>query len=570
MSKIPNSATLTQKSSRFLRSYVVFLWIMLIACIAGWLFLNKALNTYENSLPINYAKAIMRQMQTGDMSCLNILSESDYEALELHITENGLSYVEAKEISREKGNYTYRITSQGAAIYEFTLAPDGDQWEIVSASISDLVKNRHKEAFSLKLAESIKELIISYSYEELYPLLASTGYTEDTIETFTAFMRQNTPYKNTVSLVRNDENDRLGYDILFKNSLFGHVGVSVNSDKSWYFNAFSMNSALVDSYTAYLADEKANGILSMVKSLDSESLYPILVLNGYPDGYPERFALLLNSIDSIENATCSRIENSDPAVRNYLISTHDERIVSFSLSSVQSNKSKSWEISSFEMPVWVPFEGTITAPACFTVTVDGKTLSAADEVARTVSKNLDKYITANVPDMVTEVTYSVSSPFTPLEISAVSEDGRQGTLTKTSDGNYQFSLPRCDEQYADELHDFLVDFAETFGLFTLNDAPYNIMLNFVDRNSSAYDFVYKGDYYWTKDHYEDKTSFANFRAENFVSLSDQIIACDVKYEMTVVYHSGDTAETYYPAYRVYLRNTTGKWMIFSFNTLSDE
>ncbi|MBQ9856627.1 MAG: hypothetical protein IJO53_10610, partial [Clostridia bacterium] len=199
MSKIPNSATLTQKSSRFLRSYVVFLWIMLIACIAGWLFLNKALNTYENSLPINYAKAIMRQIQTGDMSCLNILSESDYEALELHITENGLSYVEAKEINREKGNYTYRITSQGAAIYEFTLAPDGDQWEIVSASISDLVKNRHKEAFSLKLAESIKELIVSYSYEELYPLLASTGYTEDTIETFTAFMRQNTPYKNTVS-----------------------------------------------------------------------------------------------------------------------------------------------------------------------------------------------------------------------------------------------------------------------------------------------------------------------------------------------------------------------------------
>lgn len=553
-----------------MRSYIVFVWFLLAACIAGWFCLHKTLNTYETSLPVNYAKSIMHQTQNGDMSSLIVLSESDYEALEQHLTENKLPYAEAKEINREKGYYTYRVTSQGAAIYEFTLALNGDQWNIVSASISDLVKNKHKEAFSLQLAESIKELIVSYRYEELYPLLAPTGYTEDTIEAFTTFMRQNTPYKNTVSLVRNDENDRLGYDILFKNSLFGHVGVSVNSDKSWYINAFSINSALVDSYIAYLADEKANEILSMVTSLDSESIYPILTANGYPDGYPERFALLLNSIDSIESAACSRIENSDESNRNYLISTPDKRIISFSLSPIQSNNSKTWEITSFEMPVWVPFEGTITAPACFTVTVDGKTLSAADEVGRTVPKNLDKYLTANVPDMVTDVTYSVSSPFMPLEISAVSKDGRQGILTKTSDGNYQFSLPSCDEQYADELHDFLVDFAETFGLFTLNDAPYNIMLNFVDRNSSAYDYVYKGDYYWTKDHYEDKTSFANFKADNFVSLSDQIIACDVKYEMTVVYHRDNTAETYYPAYRVYLRNTTGKWMIFSFNTLADE
>lgn len=572
MSQKLSMAILTKKSNRFLRFYVAFIWVLIVIIIVGWFLLHKTLSTYENSLAVTYAERMVQEFRDGDLSSLTpLLNETDLDALKTHIDKSGLSFTEARELSREKGDYTFRITSQGASMIEFTLTPDADSWKMISASISDNLRKEYFYSSSLALTESLKEQIAACSYETLHPLMASTGFSEDTVKSFESFMRKNTPDQSEISFVRNDENDVQGYDIIFGKSRFGHVDMKQGSDGAWKVSAFDISSVLKDSYILHLADEKANSILSMVQNLESESLYNLCTANGYPEGHLSGFETLLSGIESIESATCSLFENSDGANRNYLISTTDKRIISFTLNRQQSGDASTWGISSFEMPVWVPFDGTITAPACFTVIVDGKALTHADEVSRALQKNIDDYLIKNFPNMVTDITYSVKSAFQPQSIVAISSDGREGELVSAVNNNYRFDLPGCDEEYEPVLHDFLKKFAETFGLFTINDAPsYNSMMEFVDRNTSAYTYIYKGDYYWTKDHYEDRTSFANFRAENFISYDDQTVACDIRYEMTVVYHRDDTVETYYPGYRVFLRINNGKWRIFSFNTLSDE
>lgn len=569
MAKKANLSALAKKSRNFYRFYTTLVWIMILACVFGWIYLNKTLSSYENSLAATHADAVLKELQSGDYSSLPGLSDHDMTALKSHIAVYGLRYAEKKEISREKGDYTYRITSQGFPVADFTLTPDGSGWKSISARVTNELLEEYTDTIALEQVELVADRICACDYSQLYSIITPTGYSEDTHEAFEAFMRKHTPERSTMTFTWKNDGDKRVYDIVSGKSLFGRVTLSQADESTWQIDNLAISDSLIRSYILSLADTRANTILGMVQNLQSESLYRLCVANGYPADSLSGFDALMRSVPSIENARCALFENSDSASRSYLISTENERIASFTLSSHETSGAKMWVISAFEMPVWIPFEGTVTAPACYTVTVDGKTLGAGDEISRTVPKNIDRVLIENVPDMVTEVTYRIQSAFPPETIHAVREDGSTGVYTALSDHEFRFDLPTCDDRYKDKLNDFLVAFSQAWGHFSMNDTPYAEMVKYVEQLSTAYVYIYGGDYAWIKDHYKDRTTFSNFQSSNFVEYTPEIIACDISYDMTVVYVSGDTAETYSPAYRLYLRNTNGTWKVFSFNAIGE-
>ena len=568
MAKNTHLPALSQKSSGFLKFYVTIVWILVLACVFGWIYLYKSLNAYEASLPATKAEHVIKQIKDGDFASLPGISEHDLKALQSHIAVYGMNFPEKKELSREKGNYTYRITAQGLPLVNFTLAPDGEDWKIISSAVEDAVIEEYINTLALQQAELVADCISQCDYSLLYGVMPPIGYAEDTLEAFESFMQNFTPARASITFARKDEGDKRIYDIVTGNSLFGRIILSEVGESVWQIDSFNVNDSLAYAYTNYLADQKANQILSMVQNVNSDSLYRLCTANGYPEGSVERFDALLKSVSSIEKATLSLFENSTSSDRSYLISTGNERIASFSLTMRETSEAKMWVVSSFELPVWVPYEGTVTAPACFLVTVDGKTLGRAEEISRTVPKNIDRVLLNTVPEMVTEVTYRIQCAFPPETIQAESQDGTKGVFSALSDYEFRFELPTCDEQYESELHDFLVEFSEAWGRFSMNDTPYAEMVKYVEQLSTAYIYIYGGDYAWIKDHYEDKTAFSNFEAENFVRYNDETIACDIRYDMTVVYVSGDTVETYSPAYRIYLHKVHGNWKVFSFNSIA--
>ncbi len=558
---------LDKKSSGFFRFYVTLVWILILFCVFGWIYLYKTLDSYESSLPATYADAIIREMEDGDLSSLTSLSEHDLSALKSHISVYGMRFTEKKELSREKGDYTYRISSQGLPIVNVTLTPVGETWRILSVSVNKAVLDEYTDTIALQQAELVADCIADCDYSSLYTVLKPTGYAEDTLEAFQSFMQKHTPNRADITFARKDDGEKRGYDIVAANSLFGHITLSEIEDSKWQIDAFSISDSLKNAYILSFADEKATRILEMIKAQNYDSLYRLCTANGYPDGSLDRFGTLINSIPSIEDAACSLFENSDASSRSYLIATENQRIASFTLNMRETSGVKMWVVSSYEMPVWVPFEGTVTAPACFSVIVDGKKLGASDEISRAVPSSIDKYLLKKLPDMVTEVTYRIRSAFPPETIEAVSADGTKGVCTALSDSDFRFELPTSDDEYKTELNDFLVEFSEAWGRFSMNDAPYAEMIKYVEQLSTAYVYIYGGDYAWIKDHYEDKTTFSNFKAENFVRYDDETIACDISYDMTVVYVLGDTVETYSPAYRIYLRKIHDDWKVFSFNSI---
>lgn len=567
MTKKTNLPQLEKKSSSFFRFYVSLVWILILFCVFGWIYLYKTLNSYESSLPATRADAIIREMEDGSLSALTGLSEHDLNALKSHISVYGMRFAEKKELSREKGNYTYRISSQGLPLVNITLAPEGDKWTTLSAAVDKAVLNEYTDTIALQQAELVADCIAGCDYTSLYGVIQPTGYAEDSLEAFQSFMQKHTPGRTGITFARKDDGAGRGYDIITGNSLFGHITLSEISNSKWQIDSFSLNDSLKNAYVLSFADEKATLILEMIKNKNHESLYRLCTANGYPDGSSDRFGALIESIPDIEKATCSLFENSDNSHRSYLISAGNQRIASFTLSMRESNGTKLWALSSYEMPVWVPFEGTVTAPACFSVSVDGKMLRASDEISRTVPSGIDKYLVRNFPEMVTEVTYRIRSAFPPETIEAVSADGTKGAYTALSDNAFRFDLPTVDAEYKEDLHAFLVEFSEAWGRFSMNDTSYAEMVKYVEQLSTAYVYIYGGDYAWIKDHYEDKTSFSNFRTENFVRYDDETIACDIRYDMTVVYVLGDTVETYSPAYRIYLRRIHDDWKVFSFNSI---
>lgn len=558
---------LDKKSRGFFRFYVTLVWILILACAFGWIYLYKTLDSYESALPATYADAIIKELEEGDYSALVGLSDRDFKALTSHISVYGMRFTEKKELSREKGNYTYRISAQGLPLVNITLSPKGETWEPISSTVEKSVLDEYNNTLALQQAEFAADCISACRYSTLYSVIPPTGYQEDTLQTFQAFMHQHTPSRSSITFARKDAGGKRGYDIITGESLFGHIALSETSENNWQIDTFTINESLKSAYALFLADSHANRILEMVKSQNSESLYKLCIANGYPDGSYERFDALIKGVPSIAQASCSLFENSSASERSYLISTKDQRIASFTLSLREEDGTRFWVVSSFELPVWVPYEGTVTAPACFTVTVDGKTLGKANEISRTIPNGIDKYMKRNLPDMVTEVTYRISSAFPPELIEAVNMDGTKGVLTTLTDKSFRFDFPTCDSEYKDELNDFLVAFSESWGRFSMSDAPYEEMIKYVEQLSTAYVYIYGGDYAWVKDHYEDKTTFSNFKAENFVKYNDETIACDISYDMTVVYVMGDTVETYSPAYRLYLRVINGKWRVFSFNSI---
>lgn len=560
---------LDKKSRGFFRFYVSLVWILVLVCVFGFLYLYKTLNSYESSLPATYADAVIKQMEDGDYSSLVGLSDHDLKALTSHISVYGMRFTEKKELSREKGDYTYLISAQGLPLVKITLTPKGEAWQPLSASVEKSVLDEYTNTLALQQAEFVADCISACRYSSLYAVIPPTGYQEDTLQTFQAFMHQHTPSRASISFSRRDISGQRGYDIITGESLFGHVALSEPSEGTWQIDSFSLNESLTNAYVLFLADSHANRILEMVKTQNSETLYKLCVSSGYPDGSLDRFDALIKGIPALEQASCSLFENSDATKRSYLISTKDQRIASFTLSMLETDERKVWAVTSFEMPVWVLYEGTVTAPACFTVTVDGKALGKADEISRVVSKNIDKYLTRNFPDMVTEVTYRITSAFPPETIEATAKDGTKGVYTALSDKSFRFDLPTCDDEYKDKLNSFLIEFSQAWGRFSMDDAPYEEMIKYVEQLSTAYVYIYGGDYAWIKDHYEDKTTFSNFIAENFVKYDDETIACDIRYDMTVVYVQGDTVETYSPAYRLYLRVINGKWKVFSFNSIAE-
>ena len=567
MAKNTHFPALDEKSSRFFRFYVTLCWILILACVFGWIYLYKTLNSYEAALPATYADEVLKEVENNDYSSLIGLSEYDLDALKSHISVYGIRFTEKKELSREKGNYTYRISSQGMPLFSFTLAPEGEGWESVSASVEKAVIDEYTNTISIRQAELVADCISTGDYSALYSVFEKVGYVEDNVESLEAFMQDKKPARESISFAVKDLDGKRVYDIVTDNSLFARITLSEVSKSKWQIDSFALSDSLKNAYIRFLADQNASHILDMLRNVKSESLYPLCIANGYPEADLARFDALLRSVPSIENASCSLFENSDASSRSYLISTEDKRIASFTLTSRAAGDRNMWAVSSFDLPIWTPFEGTVTAPACFTVTVDGKTLGANDEISRSVPKTIDRVLTEKAPDMVTEVTYRIKSAFPPETMEAVSKDGAKGVYTALNEREFRFDLPTADEKYKDELNDFLVEFSQAWGRFSMNDTPYAEMVKYVEQLSTAYIYIYGGDYAWIKDHYEDQTSFANFKAENFVEYAPDIISCDISYDMTVVYVSGNTAETYSPAYRIYLRQTQGQWKVFSFNTI---
>ena len=556
-------ADVARSSRRFLRFYMVLIWIFIGVAVIGWLWLYRSLEKYESSLPSWKAEEIAREMQGGDTSSLSIGDPYAQQALSLYISTLSDRPFAAEQTGMDKDTRTYTVMCDGIDLASFTLRETRGEWRVESANVSDTCVQGYSEAASLRQAELLLDRIAGNDYSLIWPNLALTGFYGEDIDSFTAFMSQHAPQRDSLAVRRRDENGSRVYTILADGSLLGTCSMKQDDAGDWQIVSVEFSDAIRESYIVYLADSSAQKVLASFKEENYPALYALCTANGYPEGGEEGFSSLLSSIPGRDGAVCSLYEANGTGERKYLILCGDTEVADFTLT---RSSGRYWAVTSFAMPCWIPFEATITAPAESTVTVDGRTLTTSDEVSREVPKKTDSYVLSVAPDKVTLVTYLVRSAFAPEKISAVDADGREQALIRESDTSFRFELNTCDAEMESEMHDLLWSFAQTWGYFSMRDSSINEIAKYVERNSTAYIYIYNGDYMWIKDHYKEKTRFMNFKARNFIRYDDDTFSCEITYDMSVTYHNGNTTEIYHPAYRLFLRRTDGDWKVYYFSS----
>lgn len=556
-------ADVARSSRRFLRSYMVLIWIFLAVALVGWLLLYRSLDKYETSLPSSKAEKIVLEMQGGDISSLLIDDPYQSGALSYCMASLTDRPFSAQHTGTDKDDRTYAVSCDGVALAEFTLREADGGWKVESARVSDDCLKAYSDASSLRQAELLLDRIAANDYSQIWPNLSLTGFYGEDIGSFTSFMAANTPSRESLSVRRRDENGERIYTILAGDSLFGTCTMRQDGNSDWQIVSVRLNEALRESYVQYLADLSAQKILSSFTEENYGPLYALCTANGYPEGGEEDFASLLSSLPGRESARCSLYE-AEGSDRKYLILYGDTEVADFTLT---RSEERYWAVTSFTMSVWTPFEATITAPAESVVSVDGRALTSSDEVSREVPKRTDSYVLSIAPDKVTLVTYYVRSPFPPQSITAVDPDGREQELIRESDSSYRFELNTCDGEMARGMRDLLLSFAKAWGYFSLHDTDLADIAQYVERDSTAYIYICNSENSIVREHYREKIHFMNFAARNFIRYDEDTISCEITYDMSVAYVDQTVTQIYHPAYRLYLRRTDGEWKVYYFTGL---
>ena len=569
---------LSRRNSRFYKIYFAVLWVVLIAAVAGWFYLNNTLSEYESRQPGKYAAVIAKEVQNGDVEslCMALTDfdglTDDADALLAFAKENPNAGYDVVQTSASSTRYSYRLTAGGVAIGTFTLVDEtGDSnWAVFEAAVDESILYWYADHLATVQTDIVLSLMSGSDYSALYSMIPSIGLAEDTLEAFTAFMQETTPSGGLSAVLLRESEEGRKYDILANGGLFATLTMAQDGKYGWRIDSFDLSESIRSAYAIRLADNRATEILNLFINGSAAPIHACCVASGYPGEAEAQFAEHLARLSEGVTFTCSIYPESNAETRSYRIDGGETKFADFTLIRTRDASGMDcWAVSAFDMPVWQPYEAMVTAAVSSTVYMNGVALTAADIIETYVPEGTDERVLANYPDRVTMAVYRVRTAFDQPQLYAIDWDGKLQTLTEPESRAFLFPAYRADAEFDQAMYDWLAGFCETLGWLTMADKHMNSMRQYLEWGSPAWVFLANYDNHWIKVHYKDKNRFFDFEATDFVRYSDTMFSVDVKFALSVTYRQGQTEETYRPEYRLFLEWQDDQWRIYAFSSIAE-
>ena len=306
----------------------------------------------------------------------------------------------------------------------------------------------------------------------------------------------------------------------------------------------------------YVAEEVAR----MFENADYDAIYALDTSAAQFSGSDK--ALYVDTLKELaqgKEVAWSDAFSSNPDERKYNVTLDGERVATFTLvpSGERTPKgNRLWKLGSVttlvalqqatpeptpEPTPEIPEEAwlcRITAPAGYTVTVDGETLSS--ENAQTSEKQL--FEAGFLPDTVpnpTMIEYLYNSPTQTPEIHAMDESGAETAVTAVPDRELTWTCSlKEDEVYRSQYGDAAISLAKQVAKFINKDAKKKAIQKICAKGSPAEEIFENLSNRYTTPH--TGISFRDERVSEFYNLSDDCFTCHVDFEVVLKTEKGDS------------------------------
>ena len=565
---------LSRKNSRFYTFYMIFLWVSVAVIALGWFWLHRELRSYEAGQPDSRAEEIARSVTTGDYTELMEVLEADSpeqaEAFRYSLkSANPGSTYSATQTTSTADTYSYNLTCNGVAVTGFTLerhmSSDSGKWYVSGVQLDSETLAKYVDHNAAVQLETVISRVVTCDYSQLYSMMVPTGFSEDNKDVFATFMTSVTPPLTAFTYSMKEAGTSRYYTIYANDQTFAMMTMVRNETGAWQITEFSVADSIRTSYVVYLADRRANEVLDLFKTGNTDVIYACCVANGYPGGAAEDFGAFLKPLLEGREFQCSVYAASDEDERSYRVDSGDVKYADFVIRrSLDGEGRVCWAVSDFRLPVWAPVSVQVTAPAAFTVFAGENVLGEGDIVSRgSVPEGTPDKLLQAYPDRFETVTYRAEGAFREPSLLAVDWNGRVAAVEKTGERTYACVSVADDEDLKLEVEGRVRAFCENFSYFTMNDVSYYGMLEYVSAGSDVAKYMLGYDSMWVKKHNPNSNKFYDFESSNYVKYGDNMFSCDVKFKLSVVYTYGGKTE-YTPSYRLYYEKVNGSWMVFAF------
>lgn len=267
--------------------------------------------------------------------------------------------------------------------------------------------------------------------------------------------------------------------------------------------------------------------------------------------------------------------SADANERRYIVTLNGDRLATFTLvpsGSTTCHGDTLWTLGS--VTTHVALQGTaaagdlaaapyrVTAPAHYTVTVNGRALTEADALNTGIAI-LPEGFTPSGVNQPTMTEYAFFSEEGAPQVSAVDENGAAAQVAQAGENAWKCPLKQ-NEMFAQQYSDAIIALAERVAKYTVDDLSKSAVLKNVDSGSPAETVLKKFSNSWAPSHKTSAVSDA--RVSDFYVLSDDCFTCHVDFTFTLTSKRGN--DYVYPTsytFCVVRRKGKGKLYNLTFN-----
>ena len=287
----------------------------------------------------------------------------------------------------------------------------------------------------------------------------------------------------------------------------------------------------------------AEVVAQLFEQRDFESLYAFDTAASETYGGDRAFYVdSLNALTADRSIDWREAFSADPDEKKYTVTLDGDRFASFTLvpsGEVTAHGNKLWRLGS--VTTNVALEGTeaagnaaaapyrITAPEGYAVTVNGRTLDAADVVTPASSIYPEGFVPAGVePPKVVEYGFYSDEGEPQVSVTDASGAARTATVDPENAFVYSCAFPE-DEAAKEKLGEAVLKMSERVAKYTVDDLERGRIG--IASGSPAETILKKFNNNWAPSH--KSTSLLNARVSDFHVLSDDCFTCHVSFDFVL-------------------------------------